>query len=110
MNLEGSNQTALYGPASGVCSYYPQFSPDGKSVSFFLYVSGCNCASQHRQGASEEASRLHAQNSHPTAAVHASVGAQAATPTTGWYTMALTSTTPTFASAVTTWWGTPVSS
>src|SRR6202171_6206063 len=32
MNLDGSNQTALYG-TSGVYSYYPQFSPDGKSVS-----------------------------------------------------------------------------
>jgi Tol biopolymer transport system component len=105
MNLDGSNQTALYGTASGVYSYYPQFSPDGKSVSFFLYVSGCNCASQHRQGAAEEASRLHAQNSHPTAAVRASVGAQVATPTTGWYTMALTGTTPTLAYATTNWWG-----
>ena len=104
MNLDGSNQTALYG-TSGVYSYYPQFSPDGKSVSFFLYVSGCNCASQHRQGATEEASRLHAQNSHPTAAVRASVGAQVATPTTGWYTMALTGTTPTLAYATTNWWG-----
>jgi len=105
MNLDGSNQKAVYGTASGVYSYYPQFSPDGKSVSFFLYVSGCNCASQHRQGATEEASRLHAQNSHPTAAVRASVGAQVATPTTGWYTMALTGTTPTLAYAVTNWWG-----
>src|ERR1700686_2649549 len=105
MNLDGSNQTALYGTASGVYSYYPQFSPDGKSVSFFLYVSGCNCASQHPQGATEEASRLHAQNSHPTAAVRASAGAQVATPTTGWYTMALTGTTPTLAYATTSWWG-----
>src|SRR6266403_1647802 len=87
--------------ASGVYSYYPQFSPDGKSVSFFLYVSGCNCAPQHRQGATEEASRLHAQNSYPAAAVRASVGAQVATPTTGWYTMALTATTPTLAYATT---------
>jgi Tol biopolymer transport system component len=105
MNLDGSNQKALYGTASGAYSYYPQFSPDGKSVSFFLYVSGCNCASQHRQGAAEEASRLHAQNSHPAAAVRASVGTQVATPTTGWYTMALTATTPTLAYAVTNWWG-----
>jgi Tol biopolymer transport system component len=105
MNLDGSNQKALYGTASGVYAYYPQFSPDGKSVSFFLYVSGCNCASQHRQGAAEEASRLHAQNSHPAAAVRASVGTQVATPTTGWYTMALTGTTPTLAYAVTNWWG-----
>jgi Tol biopolymer transport system component len=105
MNLDGSNQTALYGTASGVYSYYPQFSPDGKSVSFFLYVSGCNCASQHPQGAAEEASRLHAQNSHPTAAVRASAGAQVVTPTTGWYTMALTATTPTLAYATTSWWG-----
>jgi Tol biopolymer transport system component len=105
MNLDGSNQTALYGTASGVYAYYPQFSPDGKSVSFFLYVSGCNCASQHRQGAAEEASRLHAQNSHHAVPVHASVGAQIATPTTGWYTMALTDTTPTLAYATTNLWG-----
>ena len=105
MNLDGSNQTALYGTASGVYSYYPQFSPDGKSVSFFLYVSGCNCASQHRQGATEEASRLHAHNSHPAPAVPASAGAQVVTPTTGWYTMALTATTPTLAYAVNNWWG-----
>jgi Tol biopolymer transport system component len=104
MNLDGSNQTALYG-TSGVYSYYPQSSPDGKSVSFFLYVSGCNCASQHRQGATEEASRLHAQNSHPTAAVRALVGEQVATPTTGWYTIALAGTTPTLAYATTGWWG-----
>ena len=102
MNLDGSNQTALYG-TSGVYSYYPQFSPDGKSVSFFLY-SGC-CASQHPQGATEEASRLHAQNSHPTAAVRASVGAQVAISTTGWYTMALTATTPTLSYATNNWWG-----
>jgi Tol biopolymer transport system component len=82
-----------------VYSYYPQFSPDGKSVSFFLYVSGCNCASQHRQGAAEEASRLHAQNSHPAVPVHGSVGAQVANLSTGWYTMALTDTTPTLAYA-----------
>src|SRR6267378_80976 len=99
MNLDGSNQTALYGTASGVYSYYPQFSPDGKSVSFFLYVSGCNCASQHRQGAAEEASRLHAQNSHHAVPVHGSVGAQVANLSTGWYTMALTDTTPTLAYA-----------
>jgi len=105
MNLDGTNQTALYAPGSGLYSYYPQFSPDGKSVSFFLYVSGCNCASQHRWGAAEEASRLHAQNSHHAAPVHASVGAQVATPTTGWYTMALTGTTPTLAFATTNWWG-----
>jgi Tol biopolymer transport system component len=105
MNLDGSNQKALYGTASGVYSYYPQFSPDGKSVSFFLYVSGCNCASQHRQGAAEEASRLHAQNSHAAAPAHAAVEAQVATPTTGWYTMALTGTTPTLAYAATNWWG-----
>src|ERR1700675_2460676 len=105
MNLDGSNQKALYGTASGVYSYYPQFSPDGKSVSFFLYVSGCNCASQHRQSAAEEASRLHAQNSHHAVPVHASVGAQVATPTTGWYTIALTATTPTLAYATTSWWG-----
>lgn len=94
MNLDGSNQTALYG-TSGVYSLYPQFSPDGKSVSFFI-VGAC-CAPQHRQGASEEASRLHAQNSHPAAAVPASSGAQVGTPTTGRYTMALTATTPTLA-------------
>jgi Tol biopolymer transport system component len=105
MNLDGSNQKALYGTASGVYSYFPQFSPDGKSVSFFLYVSGCNCASQHHQGAAEEASRLHAQNSHHPAPVHSSVGAQVATPTTGWYTMALTDTTPTLSYAATNWWG-----
>jgi len=102
MNLDGSNQTALYGTA-GVYSFFPQFSPDGKSVSFFLN-GGC-CASQHRQGASEEASRLHAQNSHPAAAVRASAGAQVVSTTTGWYTMALTGTTPTLAYATTNWWG-----
>src|SRR5260221_4390015 len=106
MNLDGTNQTALYGTTSGLYAYYPQFSPDGKSVSFFLYVSGCNCAPQHRQSAAEVASRLHAQNSHPAAPVHASVGAQAATPsTTGWYTMALTDTAPTLAYATNNWWG-----
>ena len=105
MNLDGSNQKALYGTASGVYSYYPQFSPDGKSVSFYVYVSGCNCGAQRARGAAEEASRLHAQNSHPAAPVHASVGAQVANPSTGWYTMALTSTTPTLAYATTNWWG-----
>src|SRR5260370_22359281 len=67
MNLDGSNQTALYGTASGVYSYYPQFSPDGKSVSFFLYVSACTCASHHPQGVPETASHLHAPNAPPTA-------------------------------------------
>ncbi len=106
MNLDGSNQTALYGTTSGVYTYYPQFSPDGKSVSFFLYVSGCNCGAQRGRGAAEEASRLHAQNSHSAAPVHTSVGAQVATPsTTGWYTMAITDTAPTLAYAVTNWWG-----
>jgi Tol biopolymer transport system component len=104
MNLDGSNQTALYAPASGIYAYYPQFSPDGKSVAFYLYVSGC-CAAQHRRGAAEEASRLHAQNSYPAASVHASAAAQVANPTSGWYTMALTGTTPTLAYATTSWWG-----
>ena len=105
MNLDGSNQTALYGATSGKYAYYPQFSPDGKSVSFYLYVSGCNCAPLHRQSASEEASRLLAQNSHPAAPVHASVGAQVAGLSTGWYTMALTGTTPTLVYATNNWWG-----
>jgi hypothetical protein len=105
MNLDGTNQTALYAPGSGLYSYYPQFSPDGKSVSFYLYVSGCNCASEHRRGAAEEASRLHAQNSHPAASVHASVEGQVANPSSGWYTMALTGTTPTLTYATTNWWG-----
>jgi Tol biopolymer transport system component len=103
MNVDGSNQTALYAPASGIYPYYPQFSPDGKSIVFFLDVSGC-CAPQHGRAASERTSRTPARNSYPTIAVHALVGPQVAQ-SSGWYTMALTDTTPTLVYATTSWWG-----
>ena len=94
MNLDGSNQKALYTGPSGTYAYYPQFSPDGKSVVFYLYVSGC-CAAQHRGAA-----RMQAQNTNSAAPLQ-----QVASPSSGWYTMALTDTTAALVYATSSWWG-----
>ena len=44
MNVDGSNQKALFAPEAGTAEqFYPEFSPDGKSLVFFIETSGCNC-------------------------------------------------------------------
>ena len=44
MNVDGSNQKALFAPQAGTAEqFYPEFSPDGKSLVFYIETSGCNC-------------------------------------------------------------------
>lgn len=106
MNIDGSNQTALYAAGSGVVyQYLPEFSPDSKSLVFWIGVDEC-CVSQTGQKINHRAFSPPAMNGMKPAAIHKSSHPQSGTPTqNGWYTMALTDSTPTLVYATNSWWG-----
>jgi Tol biopolymer transport system component len=103
-NADGSNQKALYSPAPDVAyAYYPEFSPDGKSVVFYIEVTSSEPQAQtRRSGLSGISSRKYFHSRHAGASVHRSAHPQVADPTvSGWYTMALTDQSPTLVYATT---------
>ncbi len=104
MNVDGSNQTALYAAGLGVVDQYaPSFSPDGKSLVFYIQTDDC-CLSRSGQKISHRA--VTPPKGFPRAAIHASSHPQVGTPTqSGWYTMALTDSSPTLVYATDEWWG-----
>ncbi|HVI80550.1 MAG TPA: hypothetical protein VM715_20845 [Candidatus Acidoferrum sp.] len=104
MNSDGSNQKALYTPPAGTAeSFYPEFSADGKSVVFFVITnSGPSAARQpHRNARSSPwLARLSAR---PVKSRPAAAGTGITQ--TGWYTMALSDTAPSFVYTPNDWWG-----
>ena len=104
MNVDGSNQKALYTPAAGTAdSFDPEFSADGKSLVFFVIDnSGPSAARQpHRNGRpSSWLTHLNARSKKARPAA-AGTGITAS----GWYTMGLSDTAPTFAYTPNSWWG-----
>ncbi len=103
MAADGSNQTPLFA-AAGVEEYYPEFSPDGKSLVFFVSVD-CKCDKDQRQA-------MHAGRSwKPTP--HATKPQTVRRPTAqvvqitqnGFYRMALTDSVPTLIYATNEAWG-----
>ncbi len=106
VNADGTNQKVLYPSGSSYYQYYPQFSPDGKSLVFFIELNGGDSASQHGLAARQAAHQSHVPN-----AIHRSVTRQVSEPQVsgpaqnGWYTMALTDTAPTLVYSPNDWWG-----
>lgn len=103
MAADGSNQSPLFA-AAGVEEYFPEFSPDGKSVVFYISV-GCNCDKDQRQA-------MHADRwlkPTPHAAKPQTLrrpSAQVSQITqNGFYRMALTDSAPTLIYATTEAWG-----
>ncbi len=104
MNVDGSNQKALYTPATGTAeSFYPEFSPNGKSVVFYAYTNSGPSAAQ----------RLHANQRTPSWLTKGPIRSKRARPAVastgitqdGWYVMGLADTAPTFVYAPSSWWG-----
>jgi len=108
MNVDGSNQKALYTPAANTTyAYMPEFSPDGKSLVFYVYSETSDVAGQkQRTRGARTSSWLHALNGRSKTAVHSAEQPLITTPSDGWYKMALTDATPTLVYATTTYaWG-----
>ena len=103
MNVDGTNQKALYAPPAGTLSqFFPEFSPDGKSVVFYIWL-GCGPNSGHVKP------ELHIKNGYHKNVSSSCIAQQSGTPSqNGWYTMALTDTTPTLVYPTNNWWGPPV--
>lgn len=103
MAADGSGQTALFA-AAGLQEYHPEFSPDGKSVVFYISV-GCNCDKDQRQA--RHTGRWLKQIS-PVAksqSSRAQSGQLAQITQSGIYKMALTDSAPTLVYATTESWG-----
>ena len=113
MDADGKNQKSVVSSATGA-AWMPQFSPDGKSLVFFMQtvgMPGVEAAGQfHGQSRSggfswgRQVNRLHG------ASVNKGAQPQAPVPAgSGWYTVALTGSnaTPTLALAMGSWWGPP---
>ena len=105
MNSDGSSQHALYAPVTDEV-LFPTFSPDGKSVVFYLIAGGPLANTHTRQPNSHSGPLPDLRNRNLNAGSHRSMHPQIAEPSqSGWYTMALTDTTPTLVYATTSWWG-----
>lgn len=106
VNIATDTQTALYAAGLGVVyQYAPSFSPDGKSVLFYIETGDC-CLSRSAQKISHRAVTPPVMKGFTRAAIHQASHPQVGTPTqTGWYTMALTDSTPTLVYATNDWWG-----
>jgi Tol biopolymer transport system component len=108
MNIDGSNQTALYAPSQGILDQeYPVFSPDGKSVVFFVFFFD-DQSSEPRHPLSNRPglAAMPTRNVGSKARASRLVRRSSSTPTqSGYYRMALTDTSPTLVYATNNWWG-----
>ncbi|MGA3103887.1 MAG: hypothetical protein ABSD53_05370 [Terriglobales bacterium] len=106
VNIATDTQTALYAAGLGVVyQYAPSFSPDGKSLVFYIETGDC-CLSQSGRKISHRAVTPPVMKGFTPAGIHKSSHPQVGTPTqSGWYTMALTDSTPTLVYATDNWWG-----
>lgn len=106
MNIDGTNQKALY-TAPLEEQFMPQFSPDGKSLVFLIDLAvGGGVTRTHRQNNARVSSWLQGRDRHANNAVRGTAHPQVAGQSqSGWYTMALTGTTPTLVYSPNEWWG-----
>jgi len=106
MNVDGSNQQALYAPPSGILDqFYPEFSADGKTIALYIEVFGGSSAHQSRKNVSGP-SWLTERRSHSKTQAHRSTAHDAAAVSvSGWYTIPLSTGTPALVYAPTSWWG-----
>ena len=100
MNLDGSNQQPVYSADSSTWLFYPEYSPDGKSLVF--YVETGNGPSGLHRGPVEKSSWIK-QGSRSKTSVHANTASGITS--SGWYTMALTDSAPTLVYATNEIWG-----
>jgi Tol biopolymer transport system component len=109
MNVDGSNQKALYvAPVNTLVQLLPEFSPDGKSLVFFVAVNnGFVVGPTPARPLSTQVPGWPAAKSNQRKTVaHGTVQPPPGTPTvTGWYTMALTASHPTLVFTPQNWWG-----
>ena len=112
MDADGRNQKAV--STSATNQWLPQFSPDGKSLVFYMEADGAlnvEAADQlHGQNSAGRSSWGRRLNRLHGASVNKGAQPQAPAPAGGgWYTVALTgsTTTPTLALAIGSWWGPP---
>jgi Tol biopolymer transport system component len=107
MNADGSNQKALYTPAVGTMDlWFPQFSPDGKSLVFYVWVFAQSGAQSNVREIAGNHSPSPQSHNRGQQAVHGNVQTPSGTPTvSGWYTMALTDSSPTLVYSTNSWWG-----
>jgi Tol biopolymer transport system component len=101
MNVDGSNQKALYPDtilAYTEYQFFPQFSPDGKSLVFCIEVIGVNdVARTHQPNTVHESHWQPGRNFNANNALHKVAHPQDVVPyQSGWYTMGLTAATPNF--------------
>jgi Tol biopolymer transport system component len=108
MNADGTNPKAVYAPTSDVAyAYFPEFSPDGKSLVMYVEVAGPVAAVRtHLPAISRQASWPRLLSNHSKSHARGAVRPPVSDPTaSGWYTMALTDTTPTLVYATNEAWG-----
>ncbi len=108
MNADGTNPKAIYAPSSDTAyAYFPEFSPDGKSLVMYVEVAGPVPAVQtHRPAIARPSSSPRLWNNHAKPVARSASHSQVSGPSaSGWYTMALTDTTPTLVYAADEPWG-----
>ncbi len=105
VNADGSNQKVLYASGTSFYQYFPEFSPDGKSLVFFVELAGGDTAARVAAHAQHKTPRSHGRNLSANNSRRGFPGVQGTPTQTGWYVMALTDTAPTFVYAPSDWWG-----
>jgi Tol biopolymer transport system component len=105
MNVDGSSQAVLYAPPSGILDQFlPEFSADGKTLALYIDVFGGPSAHKRQQKSSSPA-WLTEHRAHKTQTRSAVAHNATAVSVSGWYTMPLSTGTPTLVTTPTTWWG-----
>jgi Tol biopolymer transport system component len=108
MNADGTNPRAIYAPSSDTAyAYFPEFSPDGKSLVMYVEVASPGAQVRtHRPAIARSPAWARLSSNHAKAQVRGSAHPQVTGPSSsGWYTMALTDTTPTLVNAADEAWG-----
>jgi Tol biopolymer transport system component len=103
MNADGTNQHALYAPDVNIANaYFSQFSPDGKSVVFYVQVLSGPLVQTPQAGPTGLRHFVPSTRHRNQRAVSRSLKPQVADPASnGWYTMKLTDSAPTLVYATT---------
>ena len=109
MNADGTNQATLYFDITGsTYAWEPQFSPEGKSVVFYIEVVG-GAAQSHKpqmhSGAPAPKWPSANRGAKKAGRVRPRPNGFAPPTQSGWYTMALTDLAPTLVYATTDFWG-----
>ena len=106
VNTDGTNQKVLYASGSSYYQFFPAFSPDGKSLTFYIELAGANSASQHGLASGQASHQTQVRNTFRNNVTRHLTGSQASgLSQNGWYVMALTDTAPTLVYSPSDWWG-----